>query len=126
VIKDFNSYFNDIYGKDNPTHAYHVTSRKNLESIMKDGLEPRVPEDYGLDGDTKGIYLFRTKDDMGNALMNWFGERIEEWEEENGQDYDEVGLVINIKGLELIDSVEYEWISIDHISPDRIISTIEV
>ncbi len=108
--------------------AYHVTRKENLPSIFEKGLEPRIPTDYGLDGDIKGVYLFKTLDDTKNALYNWLGERIEEWEEENDQDYNEVVLVINIDGLEnhLIDTVEYEWTCMVTIEPERILNTIEV
>ena len=111
-----------------PKFAYHVTRRKNLNSIKKKGLEPRIPKDYGTDGDIKGVYLFKTIEDTQNALYNWLGERIEEWEEENDKEYDEVVLKINISGLEemLIDSVEYEWTCLVTIEPSRIIGIIEM
>ena len=108
--------------------AYHVTRRKNLNLIKKKGLEPRIPKDYGISGDVKGVYLFKTIEDTQNSLSNWFGERIEEWEEENDKEYDEVVLKINITGLEdsLIDSVEYEWTCLAIIEPSRIIEVIEI
>jgi hypothetical protein len=89
-------------------YAYHVTRRCHVESIMEKGLEPNVPSDYG---DFKGVYLFKTIEDTENALYNWLGDRIEEWEEENDEEYEEVVLKINTAGLEenLIDSVAYEW-----------------
>jgi len=109
-------------------YAYHVTRRLNLTSIMREGIEPIVPLDYGDSGDLKGVYLFKTLDDTKNALYNWFGERIEEWEEENDDRYDEVALKIDISGLEdyLIDSVEYEWTCTITITPDRIIEVSEI
>jgi hypothetical protein len=109
-------------------YAYHVTSRRNLKSIMKKGLEPRIPEDYGEYGDVKGVYLFKTLDDTRNALFNWLGERIEEIEEETGKDYNEVVLKINISGLEeyLIDSVEYEWTCMVNIEASRIVDSFEM
>lgn len=111
-----------------PKFAYHVTRRKNIPSIKKKGLEPRIPKDYGIDGDIKGVYLFKTIEDTENALYNWLGERIEEWEEENNKEYDEVVLKINISELEehLIDSVEYEWICIINVEPSRIVDIIEM
>jgi len=119
-LKKFNENFNDsIYG-------YHVTSRKNLKSIMETGLEPRVPEDYGVNGDIKGVYLFKTLDDTENALFNWLGERIEEWEEENDEEYDEVVLKVDLSGLYLLDSVEFEWTCLEHINPSRIVEIIEM
>ena len=99
-----------------------------LDSIKKIGIEPRIPEDYGISGDIKGVYLFKTIEDVENALYNWLGERIDEWEEENNEDYDEIVLKINITNLEeyLIDSVEYEWICVETIEPSRIVKIIEM
>jgi hypothetical protein len=110
----------DFYDTD--IYAYHVTSSKNLPSIMENGLIPNIPEDYGDKGDIKGIYLFKTLDDLDNALYNWLGERIDDIEEESGVDYDEVTLKVNITGLEkdLIDTVEYEWVCLVKIDPSRI------
>ena len=58
---------------------------------------------------------------MNNALLNWFGERIEEWEEENDEVYEEVEIIIDITGLDMIDSVEFEWTVLETIDPSRII-----
>lgn len=98
--------------------GYHVTSMKNLMRINEDGLIPNIPGDFN---DVKGVYLFKTRDDMHNALMGWFGERIEEWEEEFGESYNEVCLVVDITGLKVLDSTGYEFTCLDRISPDRII-----
>ena len=108
--------------------AFHVTRRKNLNSIKKKGLEPGIPKDYSVNGDVKGVYLFKTIEDTENALCNWLGERIEEWEEENDKEYDEIVLKINIDGLEehLIDSVEYEWTCLIDIEPSRIVEVMEM
>lgn len=121
-INSFNESINNV------TYAYHVTSRKNLESIMKIGLEPRIPEDYGENGDIKGVYLFKTLDDTKNALYNWLGQRIEDIEEETGEEYDEVVLKVDISDLgeHLIDSVEYEWTCLVTIEPSRIIDVIKM
>ncbi len=76
----------------------------------------------------KGVYLFKTISDTENALYNWLGERIEEWEEEYNEEYDEIVLKINLTGLEisLIDSVEYEWTCLVNIEPSRIVEIIEM
>ncbi len=125
-VKNFKQFMNENVNE--PKFVYHVTRRKNLNSIKKKGLEPRIPKDYGTDGDVKGVYLFKTIEDTQNALYNWLGERIEEWEEENDKEYDEVVLKINISGLEehLIDSVEYEWTCLVNIEPSRIVDVIEM
>lgn len=114
IVKgDFKSHF----------YAYHVTQKRLLKSIMKNGLIPSTPLDYGENGDIEGVYLFKTIDDTKNALFNWLGERIEEWEDENDKEYDEIVLEVNLDGLEdhLIDSVEYEWTCTTIIDPSRII-----
>ena len=115
------------YKKEYDHYGYHVTSGKNLESILKNGLRPGVPEDYGTNGDIEGVYLFKTYDDMENALFNWLGERIEEIEEETGETYDERCLKVDISGLDgyKIDSVEYEWVITTVIEPWRIVSCIK-
>jgi hypothetical protein len=108
--------------------AYHVTRRKNLTSIKIKGIEPRVPTDYGDNGDAKAVYLFKTEDDTKTALYQWLGERIDDWEEENDEEYDEIVLKINIDGLEedLIDTVEYEWTCLVTIEQSRIVDVIEM
>lgn len=125
-IKNFNQIVDEQVNE--LEFAYHVTRRKNIPSIKKHGLKPRIPKDYGTHGDIKGVYLFKTIEDTQNALYNWLGERIEEWEEENDKEYDEVVLKINISGLEehLIDSVEYEWTCLVNIDPSRVVDVIEM
>lgn len=112
----------EFYDVNEFDYAYHVTSKKNLPSILENGLETRIPEDYGDSGDIEGVYLFKKLDDVENALYNWLGERIDDVEEETGVDYDEVVLKIDISGLKnyLIDSVEYEWVCTKNIEPYRI------
>ena len=114
-----------INENDKNVFGYHVTRRKNLPSIKRNGLLPQVPEDYGDSGDIKGVYLFKSLNDTQTALYQWLGERIEEWEEENNENYGEVILKVDLSGLDLIDSVEYEWISTDIIEPNRIIDVLE-
>lgn len=112
---------------DDDRFGYHVTNHKNIPSIMKKGLEPRVPEDFGIDGDEIGVYLFKSKDDMETALMNWMGERIEEWEEEHGEKYQEVALKIDLSKLNpenIKDSVGFEWIVKETIPPEAIIDVL--
>lgn len=125
MITNFNNFINENV---NSKYAYHVTSRKNLKSIMKKGLEPRIPEDYGENGDIKGVYLFKTLEDTENALFNWLGERIEEIEEETGKEYDEIVLKVDISGLQekLLDTVEYEWVCLVNIESSRIVDVIEM
>ena len=123
-VKNFGQFINENINEEK--FAYHVTSRKNLTSIKSKGIEPRVPTDYGDNGDAKAVYLFKTEDDTNTALSQWLGERIDDWEEENDTEYDEIVLKININGLEeyLIDTVEYEWTCLTHIEPSRIVDVL--
>ncbi len=108
--------------------VYHVTSKRNLPSIYQNGLKLNVPEDYGDSGDELGIYCFPSIEDVENALYNWLGERIEEWEEENQIEYDEIVLVLDISSLNIKKdhSVDYEIIVKDPISSDRIVDLITI
>lgn len=128
MIIKFNDFILEKNSSEHSIVAYHVTRRKNLKSIMKKGLIPSIPLDYGTNGDIEGVYLFKTIDDAKTALYNWLGERIEEWEEENDAEYDEVLLKIDISDLDsyLIDSVEYEWICTCTIQPNKILDVIEI
>lgn len=105
--------------------GYHVTRRKNLDSIMEYGLIPNVPKDME---DLNAVYLFKTFEDAENALYNWLGQRIEEWEEENGEEYDEICLEVDLSDhvSSIIDTVEYEWACMDLIQPNKIINLIEI
>ena len=102
--------------------GYHVTFKHLLPKIKKEGLIPKIPKDMD---DVKAVYLFKSIDDAENALYNWLGELIE-MEEELGRTLEEITLEVNITGLNCIDSVEYEWICVDHINPNRIIRVIDL
>jgi superfamily I DNA and RNA helicase len=107
--------------------AYHVTPRRFLKTILRDGLLPKAPEDYGTSGDTKAVYLFKNLDDVENALMNWLGERINEIEDETGVEEDVIVLKIDIAGLKgFLASVEYELVYPDVIGPERVLEILKV
>lgn len=111
----------------NRGYGYHVTRRVNLPSIKKIGLEPRVPEDFGPDGDMKGVYLFKTKEDMVTGLYQWLGERIDDWEEEHEEEYDEVALKVDMSYISpenIHDTVDYEWTVTQVIPPEAIVEII--
>lgn len=115
-LKTFESH-NSIIG-------YHITFKHLLPIIKQEGLKPQVPTD--MEEDYEAVYLFKSIDDAKNALMNWLGERIEEMEEELDMPLEEVCLEVDLTGLEIVDSVEYEWACLELITPDRIISTFEI
>jgi hypothetical protein len=108
--------------------VYHVTSKRHLPTIYQNGLTLKIPEDYGEDGDEIGIYCFPSMDDVENAMMNWLGERIEEWEEEEQTEYQEICLVLDISNLKIKEkhNIDYEIIVKEPISSDRIVDLIEM
>ena len=108
--------------------VYHVTTKRYLAPIKQNGLIPKIPEDYGESGDEIGIYCFPSMDDAEQAMMNWLGERIEEWEDENQQEYQECVLELDISGLQYTQDpdVGYEIIVKEPISPDRILKVLEI
>jgi phage terminase large subunit-like protein len=109
--------------------GYHVTRQINIPSIKKKGLIPKIPLDYGEIGDIEGVYFFKDKDSVEDALMNWLGERIEEWEEKTGDEYDEVTLVVDLTGMQnsIIEEDDmFEYIVTDIVTPNRIIDILNL
>ncbi len=56
---------------------YHVTSRKNLDSIMEEGLLPQ----YGFLSDMmmeqrRAVYFFKELEEVTYAMRHWLGENI--------------------------------------------------
>ena len=103
--------------------AYHVTDINNLNSILSNGLEPKIGERSGelnCDGKpleiVKRVYMFPDKDSLENALYNWLGEAFEEIE-----GIELVILKIDITGLDLESDVEYELASREVILAERIV-----
>lgn len=53
---------------------YHITPVKNISKIKEKGLIPRIGKRSKLCKETiPRIYTFSTKEDMEDALCNWFG-----------------------------------------------------
>lgn len=63
----------------NSTKAFfHLTLTKNLPSIRQYGLRPTLGEMSKVYGEPRpAIYLFTSLDSAHDALMNWFGEALE-------------------------------------------------
>jgi len=62
---------------------YHVTRSENTPHILRDGLTPQVgarSQLYGEKGDGGAVYLFPTKADAEDAVMNWMGDEFDEAE----------------------------------------------
>lgn len=60
------------------TPYYHVTTRRRLKSILRHGLKVSKPTDMK---DVPGVYMFRDKLAMEDALMNWLLDRFDEDDE---------------------------------------------
>lgn len=100
--------------------AYHVALRKNLTSILRNGLTPRTEANaarYGEEGDA--VYCFTSMASCEDALMNWLGETFEE-------DEALVILTVRTEGLKTR-SVEVEWevAVLETIAPERIVQVLD-
>jgi hypothetical protein len=96
--------------------VYHVTPTRNLRSIMKSGLHPKIGDRSSqLDGEVEGIFLFPSLIDVEAAVSSWLGDEFDEDEELSL-------LAIDITGLEdnIVQGAGYETIANTAISPDRI------
>ena len=93
--------------------VYHLTKKSNLPSIKKHGLKPSLPVDTPTDDE--GVYVFKTKQDAEDALMNWYGDRFDEEEEF-------VLLTIKTDGLQLFSTLaEFELVSYTPIPTSNIL-----
>lgn len=113
-------------------YLYHSTILKNLESILKNGLEPKKP--LGLCGiQTEGIFLsiepFSWMEwATSNKMVTVCGERKDTI-------YRGASLKIDVNGLKVeqdnrisvtdfdgdVDRDWRDWVCLEHISPDRIV-----
>lgn len=107
---------------------YHVTPTENVESIRSQGLIPQigfrsklVNEQYPL------VYLFGSRIEMEEALMNWLGECFLEPLDESKTNWDIGDLSVIILALdphkENIHKRHYafEWICDHTIGPEHIV-----
>lgn len=97
--------------------VYHVTPTRNLPSIRKLGLIPRIGPNSRQLGETQPlIYLFPTRVDVNDALMNWLGDQYDDDEPLSL-------LTLNVPSSLLSKStVDYELISTHIINPKYIIN----
>lgn len=69
-----------IVNKDN--RYFHVTPKKNIESILANGLIPQIGERSQEIGEVQeAVFLFPNFEEMNNALTNWLGDCFEEVDE---------------------------------------------
>ena len=93
--------------------VYHVTTEMGLKTIKRRGIEPNIPHDFTED--QKVVYLFKTRDDVKEAMMNWMVDRYDD-------DVKLYLLTIDSSTLELYETeAEYEVVSYKTINPNLII-----
>lgn len=94
--------------------AYHVTTFKNIDSILKQGLIPTIGErSQQIDEPVAAIYFFPTLDDVDTALLNWLGDEFDEDEEL-------ALLKVNLRKGSYFQSVDWELISYERIPINQI------
>lgn len=63
-------------------YLYHITKACNLVSIKKNGLKPDLGANSKAYGENqKAVYFFKDEVSAEDALMNWFGDTIDDDEE---------------------------------------------
>jgi len=67
---------------------YHTTTKDSWDKIQNEGLIPIVGIRSEELKEEKGVFLFKSLDDLDNALFNWFGESF---------DYDEELYTLEVK-----------------------------
>lgn len=100
--------------------AYHITPVGNLNTILKDGLQPRIGERSAELGEkVPRIYLFPDIQSCETALTTWLGACFEDIKDD--------GLIIlkmDVSGLSLDHSVDYELSCLDIIPPLRVLEVL--
>lgn len=80
--KTFSKPSRRVMGVPVPERFYHITPRRNLEAIKREGLKPSLGErSTSLGEEEPRIYLFDSKESLEDALGNWLGEEFDEDEE---------------------------------------------
>ena len=81
-------YIEGIKGEGMKTF-YHLSLKDHEQSILENGLIPQWGARSELINEVmNAVYLFKSEQDVENALLNWYGE----WCEDNGIGEDEVVL----------------------------------
>lgn len=97
---------------------YHVTLKKNELKILNEGLIPQIGDFSSMAGESvKSIFLFRSIEDLDNALSNWLGE---EFDDKYGEDCPLVVFKISLPENIWVDNNEFESTYYDIIDPKYI------
>lgn len=57
---------------------YHVTPSENVKSILDQGLKPSVGSRSEKLNEKPSTFLFKSKNDVEDAMMNWLGDEFED------------------------------------------------
>ena len=92
---------------------YYVAKKSDLPLIKEHGILPQVPKDYEERCGRRGVYLFKSKQSVDDAMTKWWGNRLVENDNsrfDEGEDL--VLLSIDPNGLSVKPStMNYELIS---------------
>lgn len=117
-IGNFSSEYDSIEykNKEDIKFLYHVTNSKNIRSIKKNGLLPNKNSEMN---DAYGVYMFKNKNDLEDALANWLGDKFYDENEEDNI----IILTIDPKKINsiLYSEVDYEVYTKESILPEAII-----
>lgn len=99
------------------TVGFHVTTEQACDAILHEGIEPRIgPRSAELGESQPQIYLFKTREDVENALSNWLGESFEEDEALMILEVDLAGIAVTAE------SDQFELIVSQRIEPEKIVA----
>jgi len=116
-MNSIDSFLNEKLGIGSPVF-YHVTLSRNVPSIMKNGILPSINKEMG---DKKAVYMFKNRDELEDALMNWLGDKFPE---------DATLSILKIDGtglnVEHDPNVGFEVLTKDIIPPSKIIDVEKV
>lgn len=94
---------------------YHVTLKRNLHSILENGIIPAIGERSLEKGEKiPMVYLFPSQEHCEDALLGWLGDCFED------QDDDLIILSINPDGILVVDSGLFELTCCSAIAPSSI------
>lgn len=94
-------------------YPVHVTTKKNLQSILKKGLLPNSPELKLDQKDARGVYFFP---DIATVVDSWDSWLEDRWDE----DEELVCIFADISGLPTTNGAGYEIVVAAPVTPDRI------
>lgn len=93
---------------------YHVTEKASLESILREGIQPRIgPRSVMLGEVQPAVYLFPCWVACTDGLTNWLGDELSD-------DIELVILELDVSGLALTHAAGFEVIAVTTLDPSCI------